>query len=117
MENDINIDAVLGIVGPCASGKTTLVASLRALNYQVRHIAQEHSYVQDMWKQINNPDRLIYLDVSFEISIRRTGTSWTNAIFDKQVKRLEHAREHADLYIDTDDLTPQQVLNLVLDHI
>jgi thymidylate kinase len=110
-------DAVLGIIGPCASGKTTLVASLRALNYQVRHIAQEHSYVLDMWKQIGNPDLLIYLDVSFEISTRRTGTSWTSNIFEKQVKRLEHAREHADIYINTDDLTPKQVLNLVLEQI
>ena len=110
-------DAVLGIVGPCASGKTTLVASLRALNYQVRHIAQEHSYMLDMWKQISNPDLLIYLDVSFEISARRAGTSWTGDIFDKQIKRLEHAREHADLYINTDNLTPQQVLNLVLDNL
>lgn len=110
-------DDVLGIVGPCASGKTTLVASLRALNYQVRHIAQEHSYVQDMWKLIAKPDLLIYLDVSFEESIRRTGTSWSSDIFEKQVKRLVHAFDHADLYINTDDLTPQQVLNIVLDHL
>ena len=110
-------DVVLGIVGPCASGKTTLVASLRALNYKVRHIAQEHSYVRDMWKQIADPDLLIYLDVSFEISTQRTGTSWTRKIFDRQVDRLEHAYKNADLYINTDDLTPQQVLSIVLDYL
>ena len=110
-------DVVLGIVGPCASGKTTLVASLRALSFKVRHIAQEHSYVQDMWKKIGNPDLLIYLDVSSEESSRRTGISWTSDLFEKQVKRLEHALEHADLYINTDDLTPLQVLNYVLDNI
>jgi len=109
-------DAVLGIVGPCASGKTTLVAGLRALDYQVRHIAQEHSYVSDMWRKIGKPDFLIYLDVSYKISVQRTGTSWTKDIFEKQVQRLDHARHHADLYINTDDLTPQQVLDLVLDH-
>ncbi len=35
--------------------------------------------------------------------------------FEEQVARLEHARDHADLYIQTDELNPQQVLNIVLD--
>ncbi len=104
---------VIGIVGPCAAGKTTLVAALRSRGYLVRHIAQEHSYVKDMWRQISNPDLLIYLDVSFEESTKRTGSSWKRDIFDKQVERLLHAREHADLYILTDDLTPEQVLKEV----
>ena len=104
----------IGVVGPCASGKTTLVADLRLNNYQVKHSAQEHSYVRDMWKQIGNPDILIYLDVSFKVSKARSGTSWTKNIFEKQVIRLEHARSHADLYLQTDNLSPQQVLDLVL---
>ncbi|NOQ39508.1 MAG: hypothetical protein GQ562_04255 [Anaerolineales bacterium] len=105
---------IIGVVGPCASGKSTLVAALRLKNYHARHIAQEHSYLRDMWKQIADPDFLIYLDVSFDISIIRTGTSWDIRIFEKQVARLEHARSHADLYIQTDELKPQQVLNIVL---
>ena len=105
---------IIGVVGPCASGKSTLVAALRSKNYHTRHIAQEHSYVRDMWKKMSNPDFLIYLDVSFEISRIRTGTSWKKAIFEKQVARLEHARNHADLYIQTDELNPQQVLDIVL---
>ena len=108
-------DVVIGVVGPCASGKSTLVSALRALDYQVRHIAQEHSYIRDMWKQIGKPDLLVYLDVSFEVSIKRNGTSWTEDIFNKQVQRLEHARQYADLYVHTDDLTPQQVQDIVLD--
>jgi len=32
------------------------------------HIAQEHSYVPYMWKRITNPDLLIYLNASFEVS-------------------------------------------------
>ena len=106
---------IIGVVGPCASGKSTLVAALRAKNYHTRHIAQEHSYVRDMWKQMSDPDFLIYLDVSFEISVRRTGTSWNRGIFEKQEARLEHAKKHADLYIQTDELNPRQVLNIVLD--
>jgi deoxyadenosine/deoxycytidine kinase len=107
---------VLGVVGPCASGKSTLVAALRALNFHVRHIAQEHSYIPDMWQRIGKPDLLIYLDVSFEESARRTDATWTRDIFEKQIVRLQHARKHADLYINTDDLTHQQVLEAVLDH-
>lgn len=107
---------VLGVVGPCASGKSTLVAALRALQYQVRHIAQEHSYVPDMWQRIGKPDLLIYLDVSYQVSAARTGAGWSEKIFEKQVSRLQHARSHADLYINTDALTPQQVLDEVLAH-
>ena len=109
-------EIVLGVVGPCASGKSTLVSALRALDYQVRHIAQEHSYVSDMWRQIGKPDFLIYLEVSFEVSTQRNSTSWTEGIFNNQVHRLKHAREHADLNINTNDLTPRQVLDIVLDH-
>lgn len=108
-------EPIIGIVGPCASGKSTLVSDLKLKNYHARHIAQEHSYVKDMWKQMSDPDFLIYLDVSFEMSITRTGTTRKRSIFEKQVARLEHARNHADLYIQTDDLNPRQVLNLVLD--
>ena len=49
-------ELVLGVVGPCASGKSTLVSALKAMDYQTRHIAQEHSYVNDMWRQIGKPD-------------------------------------------------------------
>lgn len=107
-------DSVIGVVGPCAAGKSTLVADLRALGYLARHIAQEHSYVKDMWKQISDPDFLIYLDVSFETSIERTGTNWSRVIYDNQIERLTHARQEADLYINTNNLTPQQVLEVVL---
>jgi len=110
-------EPVIGVVGPCAAGKSTLVTDLRSRGYQVRHIAQEHSYVQDMWKQISNPDILIYLDVSFEISTLRTGSNWSKTIYEKQVQRLEHAKQHTDLYINTDDLTTEQVLKFVLENL
>ena len=110
-------ELVIGVVGPCAAGKTTLVADLRSRGYTVRHIAQEHSYVKDMWKQISNPDILIYLDVSFEESTKRTGTTWSVEIFQKQIKRLEHAKAHSDLYINTENLSPEQVLDIVLENL
>jgi deoxyadenosine/deoxycytidine kinase len=105
---------IIGVVGPCAAGKSTLVTALTSLNYPARHIAQEHSYVEDMWSQISNPDILIYLDVSYHVSRARSKAIWPRSIFEKQIQRLEHARNHADLYIQTDDLNPGQVLEQVL---
>jgi deoxyadenosine/deoxycytidine kinase len=106
---------IISVVGPCAAGKSTLVAALKSMNYRARHIAQEHSHVKDMWKQMSNPDFLVYLDVAYDVSLSRSAASRRKKIFEKQISRLEHARTHADIYIHTDDLNPQQVLDLVLD--
>lgn len=103
-------EPVLGIVGPCAAGKSTLVEKLRVRGYRAKHIAQEHSFVKDMWAQIARPDFLIYLDVSYEISCQRNRTAWSRKIFDNQVERLAHARQNADLYINTDHKSPAEVL-------
>ncbi|MBP9503378.1 MAG: hypothetical protein KBF17_14555, partial [Candidatus Promineofilum sp.] len=46
----------VAVVGPCASGKSTLVAALRAAGYDARHPAQEHSFVKDMWRRRVDPD-------------------------------------------------------------
>ncbi|MGE5224595.1 MAG: hypothetical protein ACM3PY_19340 [Omnitrophica WOR_2 bacterium] len=107
----------IGIVGPCAAGKSTLVSGLNKAGISTHHIAQEHSYVPAMWQQITQPDLLIYLDVSYEVSIQRRWCNMTPAEFDDQVKRLTHAMEHADLYIHTDSLNPGQVLDHVLNYL
>jgi len=101
----------IGVVGPCGSGKSTLKSGLEELGYQVRHIAQEHSYVRDMWKRISNPDILIFLDASFPIATARRKLNWREADYIEQQRRLEHARQHADLYLQTDNLTPVEVLS------
>lgn len=100
---------IVGIVGPCASGKSTLIAALNCPAVHFRHIAQEHSYVQTMWLQLTNPDVLIFLDASYEITCRRRNLNWTEAEYAEQHQRLAHARQHADLYILTDQLTPEEV--------
>lgn len=104
----------IGVVGPCAAGKTTLINGLKNRGYQARHIAQEHSYVKDMWQRITNPELLIFLDVSFEVSMQRKWMNWTESDYLEQLRRLEHARSHAGLIIDTNQLTPEQVLAQVL---
>jgi len=105
---------LIGLVGVCASGKSTLLKGLQARGYRVRHIAQEHSYVKDMWKRITNPDILIFLDVSYPLTLQRRKLNWFEADWAEQQRRLAHAREHADLHIDTDDLSADQVLEKVI---
>jgi len=104
----------VGIVGPCASGKTTLTTGLKGWGYEARPIAQEHSYVPYMWQRLTNPDILIYLSVSYPLTIERRRLDWTSKEYNEQLHRLRHAREHADLCIDTDHLTPQEVLDQAL---
>lgn len=105
---------LIGVVGPCAAGKTTLIAGLKENGYEARHIAQEHSYVRNMWERITNPDILIYLDVSYPRTLDRRKMNWTLEEYEEQIRRLVHAREHATLYIDTDNLSVSEVLERVL---
>lgn len=107
---------LIGVVGPCGAGKTTLIEALDSLGYATRHIAQEHSYVKDMWKRITNPDVLIFLQASFPITKQRRSRMihWNQADYNEQQRRLEHALEHADLVIDTDNLSIEEVLERVL---
>ena len=108
-------DLIIGIVGPCSSGKTTLVDGLVRHGFNARHIAQEHSYVPYMWQRISKPHFLIFLDVSFPVSQQRRPLNWKYPDFEDQLKRLAHARLHADLMINTDDLSIAEILNTVLD--
>lgn len=105
---------LIGIVGVCASGKTTLIAQLTSLGYSCRHIAQEHSYVKDMWKRITNPDILVYLEVSYPQTVKRRNLNWTQKEFAEQLLRLSNALENADIIIKTDSLTPAEVLDQVI---
>lgn len=101
---------VVGVLGPCSSGKSMLAKRLRQDGYLVREIRQEHSAVPEMWRLITNPDVLIYLDVTMECAAVREGldtpSSWWQAERDV---RLAHARKHCDLYIDTTMLSPAEV--------
>jgi thymidylate kinase len=106
---------LIAVVGPCASGKSLLVQALRAHGCNVREVAQEHSYVPTMWQRITQPDLLIYLNVSREVACQRRPTDAGGDWWTKLERRLHHARQHAHLYINTDELTPQEVLERVMD--
>jgi ABC-type polar amino acid transport system ATPase subunit len=114
MSDQISKRKLIGIVGPCSAGKTTLITNLNKYGYKARHIAQEHSYVQDMWKRLVDPIVLIYLDVSYPVSIRRRSMNLSQREFDEQRERLAHAHDNANLYIHTDTLSPIEIIRKVL---
>lgn len=113
MSNLSDIGAVK-VVGPCKAGKTTLAAGLQSLGFEARASAQEHSGVPDAWQRFTPARWLVYLDVNVEAMCRRSGrTDWTEEILAEQRRRLRHARQHAEIYLDTTELTAQQVLDQV----
>jgi len=101
------------VVGPDAAGKPELVKRVRALGYNARSCAQDHSYVPDMWRRIARPDFLVYLDARLDTIARRRVIDWGQQRLDVLNTRLAHARAHCDLYLPTDDLEPSQVVDRV----
>ncbi len=108
---------LIGIVGVCASGKSTLINELQRMGYSCRHIAQEHSYVPNMWQRLTNPDVLIYLSASYETTLSRRNLNWTFREYQIQLDRLNHARQSAHILIETDQLSATQVVETALVHI
>jgi uridine kinase len=114
MSDNLSRHDLIGVVGPCLAGKTTLINNLKQFGYHCRHIAQEHSFVPDMWQRIVDPPILIFLDVSYDVSMQRKKLNMNSREFDEQLARLDHARRHADIYLQTDHLTPRKVLEKIL---
>ena len=104
----------IAVVGPCAAGKTTLALGLRQHGLAARQIAQEHSYVPDMWQRLARPDVLIYLDASYPTCTLRKRLDWLPHEHQEQQRRLAHARANCDVYISTDDLSVEAVLETAL---
>lgn len=104
---------MIAVVGPCGAGKSTLVAALRARGIHAREVAQEHSYVPAMWQRLTRPDLLVYLAVSKETAQQRLKRELTGWMWQGMEERLTHARAHADLTVETDALTPAEVVERV----
>ena len=105
---------LVGIVGPCGAGKSTLAEGLKSNGYTARAIAQEHSFVPDMWQRLTAPDILVFLQASCQVGALRRNMSWTLKEWQEQQHRLRHARQCAGIYIDTDNLDIPGVLSSVL---
>jgi len=102
------------VVGPCASGKTTLVGNLSERGFDARACVQEHSAAPGLWHRRYMPQVLIYLDASLStIAKRQRRSDWTEDRLDQQHQRLQDARKHCDLYVCTDQLTREQVVRVV----
>ena len=104
----------VAVVGHCASGKSTVVAALRERGIDACAVAQEHSAIADLWRR-QSPDVLVYLDVGLEsIRVRRDAPRWPDWLYDLQSARLSDARRHADIFIRTDALPVEDVVEQVL---
>ena len=106
----------IAVVGVCASGKTTLVQGLQEAGYDAYNVAQEHSGVHDFWSK-RHPDILVMIDATLPAIKKRRVVYWDEERLHVQHQRLSDARAHADLYIQTDALTAEEVRQKVIDFI
>jgi deoxyadenosine/deoxycytidine kinase len=102
------------VVGPCASGKSTLVNSLQEFGIEAWVAGQEHSVIRKLWDR-RKPDVVVALDLSLDTLRERRGESWSADLFKVQHERLQDAFERADLVIDTGETPVEDVLSQVLD--
>ena len=101
------------VVGPCASGKTTLVESLRNAGIDAHVSGQEHSAVRDLWRRLQ-PDVLIALDVDLPTLRKRRTPTWPAALHQTQRARLAGAFAAAQLRIDTSRLAANDVFDTAM---
>ncbi|MDQ3695432.1 MAG: hypothetical protein M3464_17655 [Chloroflexota bacterium] len=102
------------VVGPCASGKTSLADGLRRHGYEVVVSGQEHSDIPHLWQR-TGPDVVIALAVDLaSIRRRRHNDRWPAWLLARQRDRLRQAVAGATMRIDTSDRDPPAVLRLAL---
>lgn len=104
----------VAVVGVCAAGKTTLVQRLRAAGHDAVQCGQEHSHIPQMWQLLTRPQVLVYLSASLAVVWSRRQPPLERFLYEAQLRRLAHAREHAHLVIDTDHRTPAEIADLAL---
>jgi len=97
------------VVGPCASGKSTLVRGLISHGIDTRVCAQEHSAVPTLWRHQGRPT-LIGLTAQLETIRIRRQPRWSKALYEAQIERLADAFANADLLIETDGVSSGAVL-------
>ncbi len=103
------------LVGPCASGKTTLARELAKSGIPVRICGQEHSSIRDLWRKMD-PDILVALAIDLSTLRARRHDLWPEHLYIVQQQRLASAFATADLVIDTTRVTPGQAAALVRRH-
>ncbi|MEM7128047.1 MAG: hypothetical protein AAF702_17060 [Chloroflexota bacterium] len=114
MDKIEDVDPPIKVVGISASGKSTVVRTLRELGYNAVPVSQEHSEIPYLWELYGMPRYLIYLSISLsEQRRRRPDVTWSKRVYRAETLRLLHARDHANLRIDTSFLAAHSVLSIV----
>ncbi len=102
------------LVGVCAAGKSTISRLLTSYGMVARSIAQEHSQVPTLFsRQGDHP--VVLLSASFSSVRQRRRLAWTFHHYEEQWKRLQLARQKANLIIRTDALDPQSVAQAIVE--
>ena len=105
---------IVKVVGTSASGKSTLVDCLRRLGYDARPVSQEHSEVPDLWLRFEKPYALVYLSADVKAQrCRKPDQDWSYVELARELNRLSTAREAADIRVDTSNLTPDRICEIV----
>lgn len=107
---------LIAVVGVCASGKSTLVRNLKEAGFNAYNVVQEHSCIKRFWNRWN-PDLLVMIDASLGAIKERRDVTWNENRLKVQHERLRNAKENADLYILTDSLSKEEVLQIVINFI
>lgn len=104
------------VVGPCASGKTSLARELAKSGIPVRICGQEHSSIRDLWRKLH-PDVLVALAIDLPTLRARRHEQWPESLYVVQQQRLASAFATADLVIDTSRVTPGEAAAMVRRHL
>ena len=97
------------VVGPCASGKSTLVQRLRDIGYDAVGCAQEHSDIPTLWRR-RQAGATIALTVDLPTLRARRNPDWPEEIWRRQLGRLADAQQSAVIVIDTSNKSPGEVV-------
>ena len=106
----------LVVIGPCASGKTTLVGGLRRLGYDAAVCGQEHSEIPTLWRH-TAPDVVIALEIDLATLRRRRGSEWPEWLYQVQQRRLRQAVSSASIRVDAGRLDEAGVLREVTERL
>lgn len=60
---------------------------------------------------------LVFLEVNYENTLKRSTLQWYESDYLKQLERLANARENANLIINTNNFTQDEVLKIILNEI
>jgi transketolase len=102
------------VVGVCGSGKSELVRRLAAHGLDAHSVAQEHSHVPHLWRHEGRPDVLVYLGASRRAIRKRGRRNLDGTALAEQRRRLSDARRGAHVRVQTDHLTQDEVVAVVL---